>query len=503
MSVPLTLVGIGALPGDGTGDRGQVPFTKVNAGLTFLNNFYGQTAAEALASVTPVNYFYPPGWVLRYGTNTTPGTTNMTTAFNNALAQRKQGGAKAFVPWAAGPYAVNLVLSGANNWLEGESNYAGDVNTTGLLAFSTTSPVLQIGDGTTTTIDTHVAHLKMHGQGTAQSGLLVFGAVRTVIDNVGSEGFTSYSWQVTASTTNPTSYCMCINPVIQPNNSSGAVGLIVLQPSNWPTSYCTEVSFLNINLQCGTSATAAAQIGNNGTTNPTYVKFVGGTIGPKNPAVVVIENAQSILYCQNLTIDDGIGGNVLVTFNGFNAPVNQCLQGALTVNGQVSMTAGNTSNLGFSFYGGNRPLMYNPAIAGIMDFQDTSASQNLQANPATQGAQILRVGTTLQIKNTLGQAQVAATALELTNAAGSADGSLNFPISGLTVVISSGGLKISGPTSSNNVTPPAQSTGWGTPVGGVAISNYNITDAGGASSNTNKAVAAIIAYLKSKGDFGA
>lgn len=50
-------------------------------------------------------------------------------------------------------------------------------------------------------------------------------------------------------------------------------------------------------------------------------------------------------------------------------------------------------------------------------------------------------------------------------------------------------------------TPPAQVPGWGTPVGGTAVANYNITDAGGANSNTNKAVAEIIAYLKSRGDF--
>jgi hypothetical protein len=48
-----------------------------------------------------------------------------------------------------------------------------------------------------------------------------------------------------------------------------------------------------------------------------------------------------------------------------------------------------------------------------------------------------------------------------------------------------------------------QSTGWGTPIGGAVIPSYNITDAGGASSNTNKAVAQIIAVMKAYGLFGA
>lgn len=51
-----------------------------------------RTAAEIAASVIPVNYSYPPGTVDRYGTNTTPGTTDMTSAFTNAIAVNQQGG---------------------------------------------------------------------------------------------------------------------------------------------------------------------------------------------------------------------------------------------------------------------------------------------------------------------------------------------------------------------------------------------------------------------------
>jgi len=41
------------------------------------------TPAEQGAGVTPVNYQYLPGELYRYGTNTTPGTTDMTTAAQN------------------------------------------------------------------------------------------------------------------------------------------------------------------------------------------------------------------------------------------------------------------------------------------------------------------------------------------------------------------------------------------------------------------------------------
>jgi hypothetical protein len=51
---------------------------------------YAIVSAES--GVTIVNYAYPPGHVYRYGTNTTPGTTNMTTAINTAAAVCLAGG---------------------------------------------------------------------------------------------------------------------------------------------------------------------------------------------------------------------------------------------------------------------------------------------------------------------------------------------------------------------------------------------------------------------------
>jgi hypothetical protein len=60
-------------------------------------------------------------------------------------------------------------------------------------------------------------------------------------------------------------------------------------------------------------------------------------------------------------------------------------------------------------------------------------------------------------------------------------------------------MSIQCPLGVNGNNGPAQSSGWGSPVGGAVINNYNITDAGGANSNTNKAVAQIIAVLKAVG----
>ncbi|HEY4721929.1 MAG TPA: glycosyl hydrolase family 28-related protein, partial [Anaerolineae bacterium] len=63
---------------------------------------YPRTQPEIDALVTPVNYAYPPGNILRYGTNTTPGTTDMTSAIQNAL--NANSGAAVFFP--AGTYKI-------------------------------------------------------------------------------------------------------------------------------------------------------------------------------------------------------------------------------------------------------------------------------------------------------------------------------------------------------------------------------------------------------------
>lgn len=70
---------------------------------------YPQSAAEVLASVTPVNLYYNYGIVDRYATNTTPGTTNMSPAITASIAQSLQGGAA--VRFLGGAYSVSTAIS--------------------------------------------------------------------------------------------------------------------------------------------------------------------------------------------------------------------------------------------------------------------------------------------------------------------------------------------------------------------------------------------------------
>lgn len=100
---------------------------------------YGLSTAESNASVTPVNFSYPWGHILRYGTNTTPGTTDMTSAFA-ALALT------GYIGYAP---AQDYLVSSAVNWLINYSGLVGDGPGTRILTNSATADIFLIGNNST------------------------------------------------------------------------------------------------------------------------------------------------------------------------------------------------------------------------------------------------------------------------------------------------------------------------------------------------------------------
>jgi hypothetical protein len=58
----------------------------------FLYRAYGRTQGEITAGITPVNYFYPPYTVDRYGANSVPGTTDTNTFWTAAIAAAAAAG---------------------------------------------------------------------------------------------------------------------------------------------------------------------------------------------------------------------------------------------------------------------------------------------------------------------------------------------------------------------------------------------------------------------------
>lgn len=79
--------------------------------------YYARTAAEIAAGVTPVNYAYAPGNILRYGTNTTPGTTDMTTALQGAV----NCNARVYIPSGTYLFSNHITLA-SNSFIYGDGD---------------------------------------------------------------------------------------------------------------------------------------------------------------------------------------------------------------------------------------------------------------------------------------------------------------------------------------------------------------------------------------------
>lgn len=88
---------------------------------------YPQTDAESAAGVIPVNKQYPELELYRYGTNTTPGTTDMTTAITNGLAvcAQKTGGGVVKMPLDAVAYDGTISLAQGTGLVSQGAAYGG------------------------------------------------------------------------------------------------------------------------------------------------------------------------------------------------------------------------------------------------------------------------------------------------------------------------------------------------------------------------------------------
>lgn len=100
---------------------------------------YPLTAAEIAAAVTPTNGGYPAGFVDRYGTNTTPGTTDMSSAIATAVSVALNGaGAVYFGPSI---YAHTSTLVFKNGIV-----YQGVSNAVSILKYTGVSDGIQVNN---------------------------------------------------------------------------------------------------------------------------------------------------------------------------------------------------------------------------------------------------------------------------------------------------------------------------------------------------------------------
>jgi hypothetical protein len=139
------VVNVGTVAGDGTGDRGQVPFQKTNANFTELYSPYVLSPAEQLASITAGQTLqgYNPGDIRRYGA--TLASSDNSAALALAVAQALQvGGSSIYIPGGTWKGVININGSVGGLHIRGD----GQLRSV-LVAPNTTSDLIAFGAGTT------------------------------------------------------------------------------------------------------------------------------------------------------------------------------------------------------------------------------------------------------------------------------------------------------------------------------------------------------------------
>lgn len=225
-------------------------FVRVNSTGTALETAdpvfnFATTAAEVTAGVTIVNANYEEGHVYRYGSNTSPGVTNMTAAIQAAVdvAAAKPEGRVIFPP-------ERMMISTTIAVVGTEITLSGSMGSTLVWTGATTDNALEFGDGTTTTLGLVVDTLNLEdttaGTGTGpdsggsgSSALVLlnyttrsqFNNFRVYGNSLKSQGYgviIERSWQNTFTHFRCNNLDICVSAS---DNSDGANGIVWLNPS--------------------------------------------------------------------------------------------------------------------------------------------------------------------------------------------------------------------------------------------------------------------------------
>ena len=188
---------------------------RVPIALPYLKN-----AFEDTAGVTIVNIHFKPGNILRYGTNTTPGTTDMTTAFQAAVDVAEAGGVfvdlaqqdllvTASIKIASGPLVLDMrgaIITSSGNFPGGKVTTSAIINIGNDVA--QTSEIIVLGGkivgpvstgeawGIQVTWSKNIWIEGVHVEDAEDAGIRIAGYGTTYGDsshfNSRDEGFTSY-----------------------------------------------------------------------------------------------------------------------------------------------------------------------------------------------------------------------------------------------------------------------------------------------------------------------
>lgn len=237
-----------------------------------------RTAAEISAGVTPVDYRYPEGNVLRYGTNTTPGTTDMKTAIQNAINVAEVAKGRVFIPEGRYYLSAQVTVDADDVVVEGAG--WGTV-----LETDANDRVIQV----TNCANVIIRNLCVKGDANAatntnQQGVSFIGVTNGLIENVRAEDISHDGIQVLGGNNRCTvSNCVSIN--------AGDDGINVGGTSGSPTNDtkvigCTVIGAANDGIHVSIDSARTAVVGNTivdctfgiGLNQCSLVSIVGNTI---------------------------------------------------------------------------------------------------------------------------------------------------------------------------------------------------------------------------------
>jgi hypothetical protein len=492
--------------------QGFVTLSTLTAGV-IGSILYPQTAAETAVSVTPTNLQYPSPNLLRYGAKI-DGTTDDSTAINNAIKVARAGSGPGYIYHPGGNCVhASQILSGGGYGVLGFDRAACLFSYTGVASSSawritnngTSSPTINTSgtgnwyiDGVT--ITTAVSS-------STAAGLEINACGYSFYDiKAGARITGSFKWGVIFDGAEVASIqpgCIIDNAVGSAIANAANVWLVdgsdrtASQNAGYTNRVTVSGAQLNIN---GTGVTSYNILDDGGSVHSFTNNNLNGASVPLRMAAV------SGLEIRNSEIENGLGGGATglanLVFSDVTAytstNVGPCVGFEVTTNFfGADLAPGSTilfsSSGGAIFHQGGR-------VANNFFRNNAGRSADIDVTKASNcwfGPNVVQTSAGGTHYN--GTHNDANGNIQLPPQNGSATG---FAEAAYLFGDNRYGIKTYGALGVNGNAPPAQVTGFGTPVGGAVINNYNITDAGGANSNTNKCVAEILTILKAVGFIG-
>ncbi|MDE2425709.1 MAG: hypothetical protein KGO96_07365 [Elusimicrobia bacterium] len=351
-----------------------------------ISNIFSFASLSTIPVIFSGNTIIYPQWFGAKG----DGIANDTNAIQGTIDSASNGGTILF---PSGTYLINInSIIKSNIKISGSSN-GGTI----FKPFSTSSPVIQIGDGSTSNVSyITLENVLFESNNTGNStGLTILSANNIFIKNCKFTNFGGDNISITASSSQPT-YNIYISNVFSSYATGACLKVIFCNVSNNLSSYTSNVFLTNVFLIPNTSLTSYMLYMDTGVicTN-TYFESSGvdkaGTIYIKiNIYTGSVSNTSPKLYCSNCFMDENGATNNLIMLDTGSAHtiISNFIIGSLNIPGHVYWVNDNLS-INTIGAGGNWlydvPVITYPFFEGEVFFNNNSSNDESEISTASSG----------------------------------------------------------------------------------------------------------------------